>query len=506
MTAADFSRALTGEARRIQKILDNLAIYSALRTLCGLGVFDQLDNGPATVDDLADRVAVTMDAPNLSRDYLERVLRVGWAHRWVRRAPDRLYHQDSVGQTLVTDVDDPAHTAVMCAMLRRRRVHDLGPSRRAFDRPDSAIAEPIHAIVRKLDVYEALHLLCALRIPDRLDDGPASLDDLYAWCEGRRASEEPLPHLSRDDLARLLRIGTSQEWVARSPAGFFQQTRFGQLLTSGPESMRPAVMMYALPPWRLPLATLIDTVCRGEPVALAGADTVIANAAHARIVAAFNASRSATMAATLADAIETHLADNLSHVVTIGGGAILLAEILGRLPHVNGVLVDWRDFDGAASHLARIEDLVGRWAIAMGHDMDTGIPAAFRPLYLISGVINTLHLNDVHHLLCRVATAMDRSGPHSVLWLVQSVLPDAAEPHPAFAEDLLQMTRTRHGRQRTLQEHVALLRKAGLRVTGAIDTEDHMIIVASSARTYPLTMAEWGALIARSALPTPPPH
>ncbi|WP_188196667.1 methyltransferase family protein [Nonomuraea sp. SYSU D8015] len=481
----------------IQVILDNLPGYAALYTLCDLRIPDRLARSAASVDELAEWTASTMLAADLSRDYLRRVLRAAHAYRYVRLNPDGTYQLTDVGRTLRTGIPHSAHTAVMRAALRRRRpVRDAATVRRLPRPDDRHPEEPIAASLHRLDLYEALYLLCALRIPDHLDGAPATLDELLAWCRHVCGEEGSGLDLSVQDLVILLHIAHAQRWLYRTPGGAYRQTEIGHLLTSSAAaSMRPAVMTYALPPWWKPLATMDQTVRTGTPAALAGDRTLnelMADQPESafQTVRAFRAWQSATLAPFIADAITAHT-DNVRTVITIGGGPILLAEILNRHRRVDGVLVGrGRDADAAANQLARIADYPGRWGVPHGAGVRAGIPIRFRPLYVMPNLICHLDDRDGRELLAGVAAAMDASGPDSILWLVETVMPENVGPHPSIAVDLLEMTRTRGGRARTIAEYAALLRKAGLRISGDIAAGPQTIIAAHTARDQPPPMDE----------------
>ncbi|MEV4116808.1 methyltransferase [Nonomuraea sp. NPDC049695] len=484
----------------LQVILDNLPLYAALYTLCDLRIPDRLARSAATVDDLAEWVASTMCAPNLGRDYLQRVLRAAHACGFLRRNLDGAYQVTDFGLTLRSGIPDTARTALMRAALRAWTVHDAAAVRPL---PSRDLNNPIDMILHRLDLYQALHLFCALRIPDRLDHAPAALDDVHAWCQRAGADEGSGPSPTLEDLVRLLQIADAQQWIYRTPSGTYRQTDAGHMLTqsaaSGGPSMWPAVMTYALPPWRQPLATMQETVRTGTPAALNGhrtLDDLMAGqpASAARVIAAFHAWQSAAMAPSVADAIAAH-ADTIRTVITIGGSHILLAEILHRHPHTTGVHVGrGRDADAAADELARRAD-PGRWGVTRGHAQRVKIPIGFRPLYVMPCLIHNADDRDARDLLARVAAAMDASGPGSILWLVETVMPDDVDPHPSIALDLLQMTRTRGGRARTRAEYATLLRKAGLRVSGEIAAGQHTIIAAHTARDQPPTIPEQRALV-----------
>ncbi|MGW4412173.1 hypothetical protein ACWEJ6_49815 [Nonomuraea sp. NPDC004702] len=481
MTIVRPEPALVDDVRRIQNILDNLAIYAALQSLCELRVFDRLAHSAATVDELAEWAASTMRAVNISRDYLARTLRAAWAHGWVLLGPEGHYHLSEVGESLDGRAAVSAVTMVTrAAPWRQSPTRRLELSaRRTADRGGS-----VHRVVHRLDLYGALRLLCELRVPDRLEMGAATFPELRAWC-GRVAAEHgDKLDLSRQALARLLRIGLSQDWLAATPAGFYRQTALGALLTSRPVSMRPAVLTYALRPWWEPLANMGETLRTGRPVALNGADSAdsplaVESAQAQTHIAAFHANRSTTMAAGIAAAIEGTPAQRISHVVTIGGNAILLDEILRRLPHLTGVHASLGEREGAIERLRGLHGREGRWKGRVGGDGFSGVSGPWgRPVFLLWEVMNTLAADEGLRLLASVAGAMDRAGSSSVLWLVQSVLPDTPGAHHALAQDLLQMTRTRLGRERTLREYTALLGKAGLRPTGIREAGPQLIITA----------------------------
>ncbi|MEV1175993.1 methyltransferase [Nonomuraea sp. NPDC049784] len=495
--------AQVGEARQaIQKILDNLSIYAALHTLCELRIFDRLARSAATADALADWAA---PEPDRSRDYLLRVLRMAHAHKWTPRTPDGVFRLSDLGHRFVTTSSASAHAAVMGAALKKRCLGDVNNVRLLSGAGTHEPVWPIQVILRRLDLFEVLYLLCELRIPDRLEDGPASLHELHAWCTQATDRTNWQRGLTRDDLAKLLRIWQVQEWVGQdSSRRRYQQTIVGQILTSSsPASMRPAVMIYGLRPWWRALATMHTTVRMGRPAILAGRSSVEDLMADqppraAELVATLQAQHSASMAPAIADAMLAHTHD-VRYLITIGGDAILLSEILLRLPDITGVLVA-RSYaaDIAARGLAQRDELFGRWGVKSHHGARADIPLRYHPLYLIPGLIHDLSDVDACDLLARVADAMALSGPDSVLWLVASVLPAAPEPHPSLAQDLLQMTRTRHGRERTVREYAKLLHAVGLTLTTTIDMDDQTIIVAHSARDQPLPMKQQRAILRAS--------
>ncbi|MFI7643264.1 methyltransferase [Nonomuraea sp. NPDC049400] len=494
--------AQVGEARQaIQRILDNLPIYAALHTLCELRIFDRLARSAATADALADWAT---PEPDRSRDYLQRVLRVAHAHTWTPRTPDGVYHLSDLGHRFVTTSSASAQGAVMESALGKRRLGDVNHVRLLSGGGTQEPVWPIQVILRRLDLFEALYLLCELRIPDRLEDGPASFHELHAWCRQAVDRKSWQRTLTRDDLRRLLRIWRVQEWVSQDPCGRYQQTTVGHLLISaGPVSMRPAVMIYALRPWWRSLATMHTTVRMGNPVLLAGRGSVEGLIADqppgaAELIAAYRAHRSASMAPAIADAIRADTGE-VRHLITIGGDAILLSEILLRLPAVNGILVaHGHNADAAARRLAQSTDLFGRWGGGSHHGARSEIPIRFHPLYLIPDLIHDLSDRDARDLFARVAAAMVLSGPDSVLWIVASVVPEVPRPHPSLAQDLLQMTRTRHGRERTVVEYANLLSTAGLLLTATFDMGDRTIIVARSARDRPPTLKEQRSMLRAS--------
>ncbi|MGW4413024.1 methyltransferase family protein [Nonomuraea sp. NPDC004702] len=493
----------------LQLILDNLPLYAAVYTLCDLRLPDRLARSAAPADGLAEWVISIMCAPGLSYDYLRRVLRAAHAYGFLRRDPRGAYELTDIGSRLRSGMPDPTRTVLMRAAPRTRKMHGAVPFR---PMPSRDLSDPIAVILHRLDLFEALHTFCSLRIPDLLDHGPAQLSDVRAWCQRVRADEGAGPGLPLKDLEKLLRIAAARQWLHHTPGGAYRQSGAGLLLsrfdTDAEMSLWPSVMAYALPPWWHPLATMHETVRTGTPAALTGhraPEDLMADqpAGAAQIIAAYHAQQSAMIAPAITDAIADQT-DDIRTVITIGGGHILLAEILHRHPHTTGVHVGrGHDADAAANALDRMAD-PGRWAVSRGHDQHVKIPTGFRPLYVMPELIHNMDDREARDLLARVAAAMDVSGPDSVLWLVETVMPDDPVPHSSIPLDLLLMTRTHGGRARTKAQYATLLRQAGLRVRGEIAAGQHTIIAARTARDQPPTTAEQRALVGLAANATLP--
>ena len=121
------------------------------------------------------------------------------------------------------------------------------------DQPGEAASRMLQLLNAFLTV-QALHVVAALGIADRLAEGPATVDDLAAATGAHRPS-----------LYRLLRMLTGAGVFREEADGRFALTALGRTLRSeGPDSVRDwALYVGAAEPWEA-WGRLRETVMTGE--------------------------------------------------------------------------------------------------------------------------------------------------------------------------------------------------------------------------------------------------
>ncbi|MGI5293063.1 methyltransferase [Nonomuraea polychroma] len=307
----------------------------------------------------------------------------------------------------------------------------------------------------------ALITVCRLRLPERLADSPATADELASWC----TSTLNAPDLNAEYLERILRVAHAYGWVQCDQDLAYSLTEAGTLLVpDAPNSMVPAVITRSFELWRQAAASMYDTVVTGTPVALDDCPTLYdwldrQPPTVRDTFDAFMASRSSLIAPAIAD---LDLSGKRSLIDLGGGKGILLATLLRKHPNLLGFLVErGRVAQAARDYLAQDPDLAGRHQVLERDLFRDGIPPRFKPVYVLSSVLHNLGDDQAVTLLERIAKTMRDTGD-AELWVAECVRPERPEPHPSMPLDLLMLTLTYGGKERTVEELARLLHYAGL--------------------------------------------
>jgi predicted nicotinamide N-methyase len=146
-----------------------------------------------------------------------------------------------------------------------------------------------------------------------------------------------------------------------------------------------------------------------------------------------------------------------------GGVGTLLSEIITSSSGLRGVLVDSPDVIARADTFLNARGLADRIDAVVGDIFGT-IPAT-ADVYLLKDVLHDWDDEHCRKILSTVAAAM----PSGSRVLLVEILQQPNTPNPlAPWTDLLMLTQTDGGRQRSVDELTALLTDAGLRPTGTV--------------------------------------
>lgn len=151
-------------------------------------------------------------------------------------------------------------------------------------------------------------------------------------------------------------------------------------------------------------------------------------------------------------------------ICDVGGGVgTLLSAIIASCTGLRGVLVDGPDVIARAGDFLKARGLADRIDIVAG-DMFAVIPVA-ADIYLLKDVLHDWDDEHCRKILSTVAAAMPSDSRVVLVEVLQP--PNTPNPLAPWA-DLLMLTQTDGGRQRSVDELGALLSDAGLCPTGTV--------------------------------------
>ncbi len=324
----------------------------------------------------------------------------------------------------------------------------------------------LHRLVNGYQVSQALHVLTALGIPDRLADGPCSSQDLAALVG---ASDEPLYRLLRAVAA----IGVLEELPERR----FALTELGEGLRSDVSASLAGWAAfvgrgYYWAAW----SRLIDGVRTGGHAFRLehGTDPWTYRRTHPEEIPVFNRAMNSVSGQLAASLVVAYDFSKFRTIVDVGGGGgALIAAILDRHPGVRALLFDLphivaetRGFIEQAGFAARCE-LVG------GSFFDS-VPAG-GDAYVLKSVLHDWYDADVKRILEVCHQAM---RPDAVLLVIERLLAPANEGVEGKFSDL-NMLVAAGGCERTIEEWDAVLRASRFGRQGVTLVNDFAVIEAA---------------------------
>ncbi len=324
-----------------------------------------------------------------------------------------------------------------------------------YDNPSAAVpaeappAARLIQIVLSYQVTQIVATVARLSLADRLAEGPRSSAELAGATDA-----DP------DGLTRLLRAATTVGLIAEAEPDQFSLTPLGACLATNaqPASLRDFAMMVAAPAHWLPCGRLFDAVMSGRCATTTALEMGIwdyyqENPEEDVIFARAMGSLSARISTEVAACYD---ATRFSRIVDIGGSqGVLLAGLLAAAPQATGMLFDRPEVIAEARPVIAARGLAERVEL-VGGDFFTEVPPG-GDLYVLKSV---LHDWDDAHALRILVNCHRAAQPGSTLLLVEGVLPTESEPSPLHLLNLLMLVQV-GGRERTREQHQALLETAG---------------------------------------------
>ncbi|WP_435852342.1 methyltransferase [Streptomyces platensis] len=303
-------------------------------------------------------------------------------------------------------------------------------------------------------VSQSIFTVNELRIADRLDGGPRHVADLAHEC-----------NVDADALQRTLRALAAEGLFREGPAGTFCLAALGELLrTDAPGSLHEFVNLMAGESYRV-WADSAYSVRTGRPAfdLVHGRPHFNWLAEHADAARNFNRAQASLVTHRLLPLLGRNWSD-VKTVVDIGGGdGTLLARLLGQEPHLEGVLFDLPHVVTEAEMNLAESGVRNRTRI-VGGDFFAEVPAG-GDVYVLAQILHDWNEEKALGILrsCRQALPA-----HGRLLILEQVIPEGNEPHPAKLLDL-HMLVLLGGRERTETDWRSLLTDSGFR----LDSVEH---------------------------------
>jgi hypothetical protein len=317
-------------------------------------------------------------------------------------------------------------------------------------------------------VTRAMYVFAELGIADLLIDGSRTAEDLASTAGTQTAS-----------LYRLLRTMAGLGFLAEDENRRFSLTPLGDTLRSdAPGHARSMVRLIAGPLGWSVLGEFLHSVKTGE----AGAERALGKPIFDYLTTApqeatwFNEMMIAFHGAEPPAVAAAYDFSGLRTIVDVGGGTgNLLTTILQANPNVRGVLHDVPHVAAQARDLIASRGLSDRCTVSEGSFFET-VPEG-GDAYMLSHII---HDWDEASCLRILNTCRRAMTPDSRLLVVEMVIPPGNDFHPSKLSDMIMLSFTPGGCERTAEEYAALFAKAGFKLTRVVPTASPVSVVEAA--------------------------
>ncbi|HVZ31274.1 MAG TPA: methyltransferase, partial [Polyangiaceae bacterium] len=314
---------------------------------------------------------------------------------------------------------------------------------------------------------QALYVAVQLGIADRIGSEPTSADEL-ANATGSHSRS----------LTRLLRALASSGVFIETAPGMFAHSPMSELLKRAhPNSRVPSVLFlgaaYSQLAW-LELGSSIKTG-RSSFQHVHGMSKWQYNQLHPEQGAVFDQVMAGARPGRIAALVGAYDFAGASLVVDIGGGhGQLLAAVLARHSHLQGVLYDLPEVVRGAPALLAQAGVEARCRVEGGSFLER-VPAG--DTYILSDILHDWPDEECLAILRACRAAISAGGR---LLVVEYLLtPGATPPHVAWL-DLQMLVEFGEGRQRSAEELGGLFQATGFRLVSVLPTSDVNIVVAEA--------------------------
>ena len=327
---------------------------------------------------------------------------------------------------------------------------------------EPTLREKMYALAAGFWLPRCLQAVAELGVADALGTQPQTAEQL-----ARAVGAAP------DALARVLRLLASHG-IFESRNGAWIHTPESRLLRDDdPQSMRAWARFMGLPlVWQS--WNYLEYALRTGHAAVTklDADGLFAYLTkHPDESRTFNAGMVSKAQRDIPAVLEAYDFSRFKRIADIGGGrGHLLLSILNNASGATGILFDQPHVIAEAPQSEARMQLLG------GDFFHGSMPAA--DAYLLMDILHDWHDTDAARILATIRRA---AGPGANILVIETVIPDIPGPHLAKALDVNMLVMT-GGRERTVEEHRALLAAAGFKLERVIPTRSPYSIVEATAK------------------------
>jgi O-methyltransferase domain len=326
---------------------------------------------------------------------------------------------------------------------------------------DSALYEQMLSMVLGSWVTQTVRAVADLSLADHLAEGNMTANEV-----AEREGSAP------DTTLRLMRAGVSTGLLESVGDQRFRGTPLLKTLRKDdPRTLRPLALAMTRRSHWLPWSEFVAGIRKGETQVFKALGTDLFeylenNPVEAQEFSAAMRSLTTLWGPSIAAAIDT---TGVRCAVDVGGAnGSLLHLLLAANPRLRGIVFDRANVaEHAKAELAR-SGFAGR-AEVMGGDFFKSVPAG--DLYLLKFILHDWNDEECVTILRRCREAMAPGGRVAILELV------VGQDNPIAALWDMQMLAECTGRERSVEEHEALLAAAGLRLTSVHKTGTPQFVI-----------------------------
>lgn len=325
---------------------------------------------------------------------------------------------------------------------------------RAHDRMTPAFGLVLERLFGLLD-NKALYCAVQLRVPDLLSKGSLTAQEIAERSDA-----------DADAVERLLRFLTLRGFFVRGKDGRYRNNSASDILRADHEGSWRGWVEFLGSAWLWEILDHLPDRVRGEGDATTGAHGVdffsFVNESEPAAGTAFNDAMAAGSRMQSLIFAQTMDLDGYRSVCDVGGGTgSTLVSLLQRHPGMRGTVFDLPQLEAEATALFASTGL-GHRAEFVGGDFFEAVPGG-HDLYTLFAVVHDWRDEDCTRILRRLREAMD---PGSRAMIVEQPIGEHKGNVFVTAADLLMLTLTEGGRERSRDEYIGLVEGAGLRMTG----------------------------------------
>jgi O-methyltransferase domain/Dimerisation domain len=312
----------------------------------------------------------------------------------------------------------------------------------------------------------ALWVAAELNVADLLRGGPKAVAEL---AKSTKTNEDALYRILR----LLAMVGIFMEAGSRS---FALTPAAERLRTDDPHTLRDGIVWIA-DPFHFNIAgELMHSVRTGQPTIehVSGKKVFDYFPTNPVEFDRFHRAMTNLSAMAIMPILEVYDFSPFHTVVDVAGGhGFVICEILRKYPAMKGILFDLEDVVQGGEHRICQLALDGRCCTAAG-DFFQSVPEG-GDLYVMKSIIHDWDDQWALKILANCRRALE-GQPQGKLLLMEFVVPEGNEPHPAKVIDI-EMLFFPGGRERTEAEYGKLLAQAGFRMTRIVPTQSPFSVV-----------------------------